>query len=215
MPLSGMKVEEIDNRAAHHPVQRVAGRAADDHADRHRRQAGGKAPQPDQPPDDDDRRQHHQNDLADMGIVVEHAKADAAIHGQHQVEEPGNHDMMLGLGMRREIAKDAPFGELIDDGDDHRDDDAAHQHQAARSSASAQRSHRSSCPGWCPTSGSTRQQRWHLSPGAGPTTTATFGTSARVKASAGAAPKISIALETMHNSARSTPASAPRYSSPA
>ena len=38
MPLSEVKVEKIDNRAAHHPVEGVAGGATDNKADGERQQ---------------------------------------------------------------------------------------------------------------------------------------------------------------------------------
>ena len=89
------------------------------------------------------------------------------------------------------------------------------RHSGARSPKARSQRAQTWAWGWVPTSGRIFQQRAHLSPSASAGTTATPGTSSRVKAPAGAGAAVRVRSEVMQTSAKSTEASAARRASSA
>src|SRR5580704_1217259 len=206
-----MKIKKVDDPAKAQPVDDVADRAADDQADRVGENIAAHPRQPEHQDRDDrhggDREQRHAQPLTG----IEQAKAHPAIAGQHKVEKRGHPLVAIDASDLAEMFEQHMLAQLIDDDDRDCRSDAAPDRQATPANWSprepttaAQRRHRSSCPATWPTSGSTRQQRSHLSPGASRTTAPMPGRSGRVKASAGGAPTVTVPDEVMHNSARST-----------
>src|SRR6185437_2116371 len=147
-------------------------------------------------------------------IGVEKPEAHAAIAGQHEIEERREHGDRLAAAHREE-ADNPGLARLIGGNDGERDREpephanclASYLAPARVSTASVQRSQRSACASCAPTSGNTRQQRSHLSPGADRTRTPTPGTSPSEKTSAGTSPSLSAAAEVMQSSGKSIPAS--------
>src|SRR5438067_2494582 len=220
IPCACVKIKKIDNRAEAQPVDDIADRAADDEPDRDRQKGRAHPEQPDDQRKHDDRREHREDPEAERGLagLVEHAEADAAVAGQHEIEERGDRNEMVRATRLAEVPQHPQFAELIKERHERRHGEAEGDHYPAaasgipapapRSITSAQRWQRSSCPGTWPTSGNTRQQRSHRSPGASETTTPISGTSGRVKAVAGGGAASTAAAEVMHSSARSTSPSA-------
>src|SRR5882724_3873825 len=210
VPATDVKIEKIDDRAETNAVDDIADGAADDQPDRDREERALDAPQPkDQHCDDDSGQERKQQHVHPAG-GVEEPEADAAIIGQNEVEEWRDR-LVRAERAPGEKAEDGGFAELIDDHDRGRRGETTGQHQPAptpagallRSTTSAQRRQRSSCPGTWPTSGSTRQQRSQRSPGAADTRTPTSATSGRVNASAGTGPSRTAPAEVMQSSAMS------------
>src|SRR6185437_8247258 len=206
MPPGNVEIEEIDDRATPQPVDDIADGAADDQADRQRQQRHPHPPKPDQQGDDDDGGDRAEDQGVERGAVVEEPEAHAAVPGENEVEEIGAAHAPPQRRPRREKPQHQIFAELI--GECHEKGGAEtepHAHfpaGASASTAAAQRRQRSSCCGTVPTSGRTRQQRWHFSPGARLTRTPTPGTSGRVKLPAGGGAAWIAAAEVMQSSAR-------------
>src|SRR6185312_4453728 len=218
VPVAEVEIEEIHHRAAPQPVDDIADGAADDETDGNPDQRLRGPAQPHQQAADDDGGDHREDRRVERGVVIEQAETHAAVPGEHEIEEAGHRlhalDRLLLLSEQSEYPR---LAELIGDGDDRRHREPAPQHHARRagngwppsaSTAAEQRSHKSGCAATVPTSVSTRQQRWHLSPGASATTTATPATSGSVKAPAGGAAAVSVPVDVMQISARSSPSSA-------
>src|SRR5208282_3124407 len=133
--------------------------------------------------------------------------ADAAVPGQHQIEERQHHDAVLARVCHEE-SQHPELNQLIERRDHGCEGEAtAHFYVLLFESASTVSAQRRQRSGWDltePTSGSTFQQRAHFSPAARPTATLTPGTSGRVKAPCGARSCANAASEVMKISGRST-----------
>src|SRR3984893_5845034 len=210
VPGAEVKIEKIDDRAETNAIDDIANGAADGHPDRDREQRALDTPQPkDQHCNDNSGQERKQQHVHPAG-GVEEPEADAAIKGQAEVEEW--RDRLVGADRAPgEEAENGGFAELIDDYDRGRRAETSGQHQPAptpaaallRSTTSAQRRQRSSCPGTWPTSGSTRQQRSQRSPGAAEKPAPRSATSGSVNAPPGTGPLRTVPAEMMQSSARS------------
>src|SRR5260370_33925987 len=168
-----MKIKKVYNRAKTQPVDNIAGRAADDQADRDGKEGGADPLQPENQDDDDHGGGKREDQRADAAGAVQDAKADPGIAGQHEIEKRGDRLLVPAASRFAEVQQQRPRAGLIQDRDRRRNGETAPEHQAAlaaeragiapRSITSAQRWHKSSWPATWPTSSSTTQQRSHRS----------------------------------------------------
>src|SRR5438067_2430676 len=125
-----MKIKKINHRAKSHPIDNIAGCAADDEADRNSEKTAANPVQPDREDNDHGDGSARKQQRADPG-AVENPKTDAAVAGQHQVEKRGQRLLMADAAALVEMQQQQAFAELIEKRDRHRDGKTAPEHSAA------------------------------------------------------------------------------------
>src|SRR5437763_8399462 len=134
IPCAHVKIKKINDRAEAQPANDVADRAADDEPDRNSKKQRAHAEQPDDERDHDERGKHRKDPKAERGLtgLVEKPKADAAIAGQHEIEERGDRHHTAGAAGLAEILQDPQFADLIEERREGCNSEAEREHLPGR-----------------------------------------------------------------------------------
>src|SRR5712691_10178052 len=85
-----MEIKKVYKRAKTQPLDNMAGRAAEDQADRDGEEGSADPLQPENQDDDDHSGGKREDQRADAAGAVQDAKADPGIAGQHEIEKRGD-----------------------------------------------------------------------------------------------------------------------------